>query len=65
MQCIDRQTVFDFMQLLDHIDHIQSITTIATAVFLSFTSEDITDSGEYTCVDENEYGSVSSDINLL
>ena len=31
---------------------------------LIFTAEDITDSGEYTCVAENEYGSISKGFSL-
>ena len=32
---------------------------------LIFTAEDITDSGEYTCVAENQYGNLSVTFNVI
>ena len=45
-------------------DSCSSCPNISNDNVLIFTVEDITDSGEYTCVAENEYGNISITFNV-
>ena len=45
-------------------DSCSSCPNTSNDSVLIFTAEDITDSGEYTCVAENEYGNVSKGFSV-